>query len=78
MNLCFSKEGNLFVSESNGVVKHFTPAGKYLGIVGVAKVQPGCKNSCVAVSADESRLYYIDIYQSKIIVLTRGEEQASK
>ncbi len=78
MNLCFSKDGNLFVSESNGVVKHFTPEGKYLGIVGVAKVQAGCKNSCVAVNADESRLYYIDIYQSKIIVLSRGEEQASK
>ena len=61
MNLCFSKEGNLYVSESNGVVKHFTPGGKYLGIVGVANVQPGCKNSCVGVTADDSRLFYIDI-----------------
>ncbi len=78
MNLCFNKDGNLFVSESNGVVKHFTPDGKYLGLVGVAKVQAGCKNSCVAVNADESRLYYIDIEKSKIIVLSRGEEQASK
>jgi hypothetical protein len=71
MNLCFSKQGNLYVSESNGVVKHFTPAGKYLGIVGVANVQPGCKNSCVAVTADDERLFYIDIEKSQIIVLTR-------
>lgn len=73
MNLCFSKAGNLFVSESNGTVKHFTPEGKYLGLVGVAKVEAGCKNSCVAVNADESRLYYIDIDHSKIIVLSREE-----
>jgi hypothetical protein len=74
MNLCFNKQGNLYVSESNGVVKHFTPAGEYLGIVGIAEVQPGCKNSCVGVTADDSRLYYIDVYKSQIVVLTRGEE----
>lgn len=78
MNLCFSKDGNLYVSESNGVVKHFTPQGKYLGVVGVAEVEPGCKNSCVAVNADDSRLYYIDIEKSKIIVLARHVDQAKK
>jgi hypothetical protein len=76
MNLCFNKDGNLYVSESNGSVKHFTTAGKYLGVVGVANVQPGCKNSCVAVTADDSRLFYIDIEKSQIIVLAR--EEASK
>lgn len=73
MNLCFSKDGNLYVSESNGVVKHFTPSGKYLGIVGIAAVQPGCKNSCVGVTADDKRLFYIDVYKSQIILLTREE-----
>jgi hypothetical protein len=73
MNLCFNKAGELFVSESNGVVKHFTPAGEYKGIVGVANVQPGCKNSCVGVTADEDRLFYIDIYKSQIVVLARTE-----
>jgi len=72
MNLCFNKDGNLYVSESNGVVKHFTPQGKYLGIVGIADVQPGCKNSCVGVTADDSRLFYIDIYKSQIVVLARN------
>ncbi|MGE3776802.1 MAG: hypothetical protein AB7F89_06450 [Pirellulaceae bacterium] len=72
MNLCFNKQGDLYVSESNGVVKHFTSMGEYKGIVGVAKVQPGCKNSCVAVTADDSRLFYIDIEKSQIIVLARS------
>ncbi|MDB5387553.1 MAG: SMP-30/Gluconolaconase/LRE-like region [Planctomycetaceae bacterium] len=78
MNLCFSKDGNLYVSESNGAVKHFTPDGKYLGMVGVAKVDAGCKNSCVAVTADDSRLYYIDINKSQIIVLARNDDAAKK
>lgn len=74
MNLCFNKDGNLYVSESNGVVKHFTPSGEFLGIVGIAAVQAGCKNSCVGVTADDSRLFYIDVYKSQIVVLTRGDE----
>jgi len=71
MNLCFNKKGELFVSESNGVVKHFTSGGEYLGIVGIAAVQPGCKNSCVGVNAGEDQLFYIDIEKSQIIVLAR-------
>lgn len=78
MNLCFNKDGNLYVSESNGVVKHFTPAGDFLGIVGIAAVQPGCKNSCVGVTADDSRLFYIDVYKSQIVVLTRGNEASAE
>jgi hypothetical protein len=78
MNLCFSKEGNLYVSESNGVVKQFTPAGKYLGIVGIATVQPGCKNSCVGVTADDKRLFYIDVYKSQIILLAREENSGTE
>lgn len=74
MNLCFNKTGDLFVSESNGVVKHFTPDGKYKGVVGIARVTPGCKNSCVGVTADENRLFYIDIEKSQIIVLSKATE----
>jgi hypothetical protein len=78
MNLCFSKDGNLYVSESNGVVKHFTPDGKYLGVVGIASVQPGCKNSCVGVTADDDRVFYIDIYKSQVIVLARADAAEAK
>lgn len=78
MNLCFSKQGNLYVSESNGVVKHFTPEGKYLGIVGIAAVQPGCKNSCVGATANDSKLFYIDVQKSQIIVLDRIDAVSAK
>jgi sugar lactone lactonase YvrE len=71
MNLCFTASGNLYVAESNGAVKHFTPDGKYVGMVGVANVQPGCKNSCVAATADDKHMFYIDIQKSQIIVLAK-------
>ncbi|MEX2187265.1 MAG: hypothetical protein WD875_10740 [Pirellulales bacterium] len=73
MNLCFTASGNLYVAESNGAVKHFTPDGKFLGMVGVANVQPGCKNSCVAATADDKHMFYIDIQKSQIIVLTKQD-----
>lgn len=78
MNLCFPKSGAVYVAESNGVVKHFTPAGEYQGIIGIANVQPGCKNSAIAVTKDNARLFYIDIQKSQIIVLARQEEKASE
>lgn len=73
MNCCFNAAGELYVAESNGVVKHFTPDGKYLGLVGVAKVQPGCKNSAVAATSDDNRLFYIDVQKHEIIVLTKSK-----
>ena len=71
MNLCFAGPERLYVSESDGQVKLFTPDGKFLERVGVAGVQEGCKNSAIAVSPDEEKVYYIDIQKSRIIVLAR-------
>ncbi|HEV3004865.1 MAG TPA: hypothetical protein VGX78_10410, partial [Pirellulales bacterium] len=73
MNLCFNQAGELLVSESNGVVKHFSKQGEYLGLIGVAGVQPGCKNSAIGVTADGERVFYVDIHQSKVIVLSRAD-----
>jgi len=72
MNLCFTVDGDLLASESNGVVKRFTPDGKYQGMVGVAAVPAGCKNSAIGISSDGDRVYYIDIQGSKILVLARN------
>jgi hypothetical protein len=72
MNLCFTVDGDLLASESNGVVKRFTPEGKYQGMVGVAEVPAGCKNSAIGISSDGERVYYIDIQGSKILVLARN------
>jgi hypothetical protein len=73
MNCCFTSTGDLYVAESNGAVKHFTPDGKYIGLVGVANVQPGCKNSAVAATADDGRLFYIDVQKHEIIVLSKDK-----
>jgi sugar lactone lactonase YvrE len=74
MNLCFATDGGLLASESNGVVKRFTNEGKYEGMVGVAKVPAGCKNSAIGTTADGSRVYYIDIQHSRIIVLAKNDD----
>ena len=74
MNLCFDSAGDLLVAESNGQVKHFTPAGNFVGLVGVARVKPGCKNSAVATTPDGDRIYYIDVEKSQIVVLARSEK----
>jgi hypothetical protein len=77
MNLCFTVDGGLLAAESNGVVKRFTPTGKYEGMVGVATVPAGCKNSAIGISSDGDRVYYIDIQGSKILVLARSGPDGS-
>ncbi|HET6883332.1 MAG TPA: hypothetical protein VFI31_24495, partial [Pirellulales bacterium] len=76
MNLCFTAAGDVLVSESNGVVKRFDKEGKFLTLIGTAQVVPGCKNSAVGVSPDETHVFYIDIKNSKVIVLARDEASA--
>ncbi len=78
MNLCFAADGALLASESNGVVKRFTPDGEYVGLVGIAQVPEGCKNSAIGILSDGQYVYYIDIQGSNIIVLARGSDPASK
>jgi hypothetical protein len=63
--------GKLYVSESDGRVKLFSPDGEYQGLVGKASVQPGCKSSIVDVSADGETVYYFDVQNSAICVLKR-------
>jgi hypothetical protein len=62
---------DLYVSESNGLVKLFSKDGVYKGIVGLANVRAGCKSSIVDVSPDRKRVYYIDVINNGICVLDR-------
>lgn len=71
MNLCFLSGGDVVTSESEGLVKRFSPAGDFLGLIGKAKVSGGCKNVAVAASADGRRIYFYDLQGSKIIILTQ-------
>ena len=74
MNLCFDKQGDVLVSESNGQVKRFSEKGKFIEQCGTAHVRPGCKNSAIRISPDGEVIYYIDVNNSQILVLTRNEK----
>lgn len=62
----------LYVAESDGQIKLFSPEGEFQGVLGKANVQAGCKSSIVDASADGDRLYYFDVNNSAICVLERS------
>ena len=43
MNVCFTADGDVLTSESNGVVKRYKTDGQYQEVVGVANVMEGCR-----------------------------------
>ena len=47
------------------------PDGTLTEILGVADVQSGCKNSSIGLSADGSRLYYLDIQKGRVLVMEK-------
>ena len=71
MNTCFTSDGDVLTSESNGIVKRFKTDGEFVEVVGIAKIEEGCKNSSIAISSDGSRLYYFDVQQGRLLVLNR-------
>ena len=77
MNLCFLGDGDVITSESEGLVKRFSPSGEFLGFIGKAKVGGGCKNVAVAASPDGKKVYFYDLQGSKIIILSRRESAKS-
>jgi hypothetical protein len=64
----------LYVAESDGQIKLFSPEGEFQGVLGKANVQAGCKSSIVDASADGDRLYYFDVNNSAICVLERSPQ----
>ena len=71
MNTCLDGDGCLLTSESNGLVKRYGLDGTYREVIGVADVQPGCKNSSIGMSADGRTLYYLDAIEGKVVVLDK-------
>lgn len=71
MNLCFSGDGSVVTSESEGMLKKFSPDGKFAGLICSAKVGGGCKNVAAAMSADGKHAYFYDQGGSQIIVFNR-------
>ena len=72
MNTCFTSDGDVLTSESNGVVKRFKTDGTLVEVVGIAQVPEGCKNSSIGISSDGSRVYYFDVQQGRLLVLNRA------
>lgn len=72
MNTCVDGDGSLLTSESNGLVKRYGLDGEFRGVVGVADVQAGCKNSSIGMSADGSTLYYLDVQKGTVVVLEKA------
>ncbi len=74
MNVCFTPEGNILTSESEGKVKCFTPEGKYIGLAASAAVSGGCKNVAIGSSKDGKYIYFYDLGGSQIIILAKQED----
>jgi len=66
-------DGSVVTSESEGVMKRFSPDGTFAGLIGSAKVGGGCKNVAVAVSTDGKHAYFYDQDGSQIIVFERAD-----
>jgi len=73
MNLCFLSDGTVVTSESEGLMKRFSPDGKYDGMLASAKVGGGCKNVAVAVSTDGRHAYFYDQTGSQILVFEQAD-----
>lgn len=71
MNLRFGTNGELYTSESSvGRIKKYTVDGKLLGVVGKAKIVPGCKNVSIGLSPKGDRVYMMDLTRSHIVIMS--------
>jgi len=64
-------KNEVYTAESEGLIKRFDDKGKFLGVVGYAPLTGGCKNVAVGVSPDGSKVYFVDLPGSRVIVLER-------
>jgi hypothetical protein len=68
MNVAFGPDDVVYTAEDNtGRVKRYSPDGKLLGLVGSVELVPGCKNVSIAVNADGSQVYMLDITRNHIV-----------
>jgi hypothetical protein len=78
MNLRFTPTGDVLTAESGvGLIKRFSPTGEFLGVVGKAALQGGCKHVAISATPDGSHLYMLDITRQRIAVLSPAAESES-
>jgi hypothetical protein len=68
MHCRVAANGDIFTSESEGIVKRFSDQGKFLGLVGFVKLSGGCKNVAVAVSPQADRVYLCDFPENRFVI----------
>lgn len=64
----------IYTAESEGIVKKFNGKGEFVSLVGVAKLQGGCKNVALAVSKKGDKVFFCDQPGSRVIVLSQKGE----
>lgn len=70
MNLRFGANGEVLTAESgNGAIKRFDKEGNFLGLLGNATLQGGCKHVAIAATADAGRVFMLDVPRSQIAIL---------
>jgi hypothetical protein len=68
MNVAFGPDDVVYTAEDNtGRIKRYSPDGKLLSWVGNVDLVPGCKNCSIAVNADGSQVYMLDITRNHIV-----------
>ncbi|MGB4741562.1 MAG: hypothetical protein WBH50_25465, partial [Fuerstiella sp.] len=70
MNVRCCSNGDILTAESSvGNIKRFSKDGKYLGLVGKAKIGGGCKHVAVGVDEKRNRYYTMNIDKDHICVM---------
>ena len=71
MNVCAASTGDIFTADSEGILKRFSAKGDFLGVVATTTLSGGCKNVAFAVTRDESRIYFLDLPGSRVLILAK-------
>ena len=78
MNCRLCANGDVYTSESEGIIKKFNAKGEFLGLIGVVKLEGGCKNVAVAASPSGDKVYLCDQPGSKIVILQQRSPEEMK
>lgn len=71
MNLRAIGTGDVYTAESEGVIKRFGPSGEFIETAAMVRLDGGCKNVSLAVSADATKIYFCDAPMSKFHILEK-------
>ncbi|REK25639.1 MAG: hypothetical protein DWQ41_11955 [Planctomycetota bacterium] len=78
MNLRFGANGEVLTAESGcGAIKRYTPEGEFIGLLGHAELQGGCKHVAVAATPDSSKVFMLDVPRTRICILEPRSDAAT-